>query len=82
MLGQIEMSVPARNHQREYGKIYLAIVFLAFLEQDGMNVSFEVIHCDQGLVEREGQRLGISDSDQQRPASPGPWVTASASMDW
>ena len=50
--------------------------FCALFEQHGMNVSFEVIDCDQGLVEGEGQCLGVSDSDQQGasqarvPASP------------
>ncbi len=67
------MSVPARNHQSQHGKSYIRrLFFLAFLEQDGMNVSFEMIHSDQGLVEREGQRLGVSDSDQQRPGQPRP----------
>ena len=70
LLGQVKMSVAARNHQSQHGKIHLPIIFLeffflAFFEQDGMNVSFEVIDGDQGLVEGEGQRLGVSDSDQQ-----------------
>ena len=64
------MSVSARNHQRQHGEIHLAIVLLALFEQHGMNVSFEVIDGDQGLVEGEGQRLGVSDSDQQRAGQP------------
>ncbi len=35
------------------------------LEQHGMNVSLEMIHGDQWLVEREGQSLGEADADQQ-----------------
>ena len=59
------MCVSARNHQRQHRKLDLPIVFLPFLEQNGMDMSFEVIHRDQGLVERKSQRLGIGDSDQQ-----------------
>ena len=72
LLGQVKMSVSARNHQSQHGEIHLAIIFLPFLEQHGMNVSFEMIHGDQRLVEGEGQRLGISDSDQQGARQPRP----------
>ena len=81
LLRQIKMGVTARHHQRQHGETHLAIIFLPLFEQHGMNVPFEMIDGDQGLIERESQRLGISDSYQQRPAKPGPWVTASASMD-
>ena len=36
-----------------------------------MNVSFEMIDSDQGFVEGEGQRFGVSDSDQQGAGQPG-----------
>ncbi len=40
-----------------------------------------MIDGDQRLIERERQCFRVADSDQQAPANPGPWVTASASMD-
>ena len=63
---------PPETTKRQHGEIHLAIIFLPFLEQHGMNVSFEMIDRDQGLVESEGQSLSVSDSDQQRARQPRP----------
>jgi hypothetical protein len=36
-----------------------------------MDVSFEVVHGDERLVQAEGHRLGITDADQQRACESG-----------
>ena len=58
------------------------IAFLPLFQEHSVDVAFQMIHRDQRLVQRKGQRLGIADSYQQvTPARPGPWVTAMASTD-
>ena len=42
------------------------------LEQDGVNVAFEVVHRDERLVESKRQRLGVADADKQRAGESGP----------
>ena len=54
LLRQIKMSVSAGNDQRQHRKAQLAIAFLPFFEQHGVNVPLEMIDCDQWLLEREG----------------------------
>ena len=72
-LCQIKMGVAARDDQRQHGETQIIVIsLLTFLEQDGMNVTFEMVHRDQRLVESEGQRLGIADADQQRAGQSGP----------
>ena len=57
------MSVSSRDNEREDWKDQFTVAFLPFLEQHGMNMTFEMIHGDQRLVQSEGQRLGIADAD-------------------
>src|SRR5438874_11478322 len=76
------MRVTARYHQGEDRKAQLAISALPLFQQHGMDVPFQVIHRDQRLFQREGQSLGIAHATSSAPASPGPWVTAIASMVW
>ncbi len=57
------MSVSSRDNEREDWKDQFTVALLPFLEQHGMNMTFEMIHCDQRLVQSEGQRLGIADAD-------------------
>ena len=63
---------PPETTRASTGKFDFAIVFLPLLEQHGMNVPFEVIDGDQGLIERKGHCLGIADADQQRPGQARP----------
>jgi len=65
-LGEVQMRVPAADHQCKDRKLQLDISFLAFLEQYGMNVPFQMVDRDQRLVGSEGQRLGIAESYQER----------------
>ena len=82
LLCQIKMRVSARDHQRQHRETQLAVPPLPFFQQHGVNVAFQMIHGDQRLVQRKGQRLGIADADQQRlQPVPGPAVTASASIE-
>src|ERR1700730_18971712 len=55
LLSHIEMGVSAGDYQCQHWKTDLTIAFLTLLEQDGMDVTFKVIHRDQGLIEREGE---------------------------
>ncbi len=56
---------PPETTSASRGNSDLPIAFLALLEQNGVDVTFKMIHGDQRLVEREGQRLGVADADQQ-----------------
>ena len=50
----------AADHQRERGKTHVGV-----FEQDGVNMTFDMIHRDRGEVAGEAERLGIGDADQQ-----------------
>ena len=64
MLGEVEMRVTSRDHQREHREIEFAISALPLLEQHGMNMPFKVVDRNQRFVEREGQSLGKADADK------------------
>ena len=66
------MSVAAGDDQRQHRETQLVIALPPLLQQHRMNVAFEMIHRDQRLVERKGQRLGIADADQQRSGKSRP----------
>src|SRR5579872_5263051 len=51
--GEIQVRMAARNHQRQHRELQFVITFLALLEEHSVNMSFEMVHGDQGLVERE-----------------------------
>ena len=59
------MRVAARDHQRQHRKMKLAILALPLLEQHSMNVPFKMVHGDQRLLQREGQRFGKADADEE-----------------
>ena len=63
---------PPETTRASTGKFISRLFLLPFFEQDGMDVSFEVIDGDQRFIERESQRLGVSDSDQQGAGQPRP----------
>ena len=60
------MGMSAGNHQSQQGKAQVAVSLLALFEQDGMNVTFEMINRNQRLFQRERQRFGVADADQER----------------
>src|SRR5260370_39350250 len=64
-LGKIKMRVSARDHQREHRKMKIGISALPLLEQHRMDVSLKMVHSNQRLLQREGQRLGKADANQQ-----------------
>src|SRR5215469_10500025 len=64
--GQVKMRVASGDYQCQHGEAKFAIAFLALFEQDGMDVSFEMIDRDQRLLEREGQSFGVTDTDEKR----------------
>ena len=64
--GQIQVGVPSRHDQSEHGKLQFVIALLPLFQQNRMNVAFKMVHRNQRLVERKGQRLGIADAHQQR----------------
>ena len=43
----------------------------ARFHQDGVDVAFEVIDGDQGLIEAEGEGFGVGDADQQCASEAG-----------
>ena len=59
------MRVSAGNDQSEQRKTQIAISLLPLFEQNGMNVAFEMIDGNQRFFQRERQRLGVADSDEQ-----------------
>src|SRR5437879_1611596 len=60
------MCVAARNYQGEHGEAKITISLLPFFQQHCMNVAFKVVHRNQWLIQRKGQRFRIADPDQQR----------------
>src|SRR3954471_1228575 len=65
------MRVSTGNYEREHGKAQFAISFLPFFQQDGMDVALKMVNCDKRLVEREGERLGIANADEERSCKAG-----------
>src|SRR5579864_1653707 len=63
---QVQMRMAARDHQRKYGKREVVIAPLPLIEENSMNVSFEMVYRDQRLIQRKSQRLRISHAYQQR----------------
>src|SRR5262249_3760348 len=50
----------------------LEVSFLLLLQQNGVNVTFQMVHGDERLVQRKGQRFGVADTNQQRSRQPPP----------
>ena len=69
--GEEQARMPPGGHQREGGKGCLSnglagrAVHLVF-EQNGVDVTFQVVHADQRLAEGKRQRFAIDESDQER----------------
>ena len=71
MRSQIKMRVPARDDEGQNRELQVVVSLLPFLKQHSMDVSFEVVDGNQRLVEREGQRLSVTDADEQGSGQAG-----------
>lgn len=72
-LRQIQVRVAPRNHQCHHRRRSLRQQLRRTLHQHSIDVPFQVIHCQQRLPERKGQRLRIRNPHQQRPRQPRPF---------
>jgi putative nucleotidyltransferase with HDIG domain len=68
-MGDIEVGVAAGNHQSQSSGTRIEGFTLS--QQNGMNVALKVVHRDQRFLQGESQRLGVSDSHQQRARQAG-----------
>ncbi len=59
------MCVSAGNHQRQHRERQLKIPFLLFLQQNSVNMAFQMVHRYQRLIQRKRKRFGEADADQQ-----------------
>ena len=66
----VKNGVAAGNDEADGRQLGPFPCFVRF-EEDGMNVAFEMIYRDQRLVERLGQRFGVSDADEERADEAG-----------
>jgi len=67
---QKKMGVTSADHQSEHRKFQFAIAFLALFQQDGVDVSLEMIDSDERFLDRVGERLGVTQTNQQRSGEP------------
>jgi hypothetical protein len=67
--GEIKMRMAAGNHERKSRR--LGALLCAVLQKHRVDVAFQVIHCNQGLAECPGQRLGVSHAHQECSGEPG-----------
>ncbi len=66
----VKNCVAAGNDEADGGKFGPLPCSMRF-EEDGVDVAFEMIYRDQRLVERLGQRFGVSDADEERADEAG-----------
>jgi hypothetical protein len=59
--GEIEMGVAAGNHEGQGSRIVIIEHFL-LRQQNGVNVTLEMVDRDERLAQGEGQRLGVGDA--------------------
>src|SRR5258708_37773595 len=59
------MSVSAGDDQREHGKFQVSASALFPLEENGMDVAFQMIDGDERFFQSESKRFGKTDSYQQ-----------------
>ena len=74
LLNEVEMGVPTRDDKCEGGKLERFILGgspLGMLQENSVDVPFEVVDGDERQVAREGQGLGVTDSDKQGACEPG-----------
>ena len=63
------MRVAAGNHERKSRRV--GALLCAVLQKHRVDVAFQVIHRNERLAERPGQRLGISHAHEQGSGEPG-----------
>src|ERR1700677_2099947 len=64
------MRVTTRDDQRQHWETQIVISLAALLEQNSMNVAFEMVYSDERLIESERERLGIADAHEQCARQP------------
>ena len=62
----------AAHHQGQHRKFQLVVALLALLQQNSVDVPLEMINSDERLLDGIGERLGVTQPNQQRPREPGP----------
>ena len=72
---------PPETTSASTGKCNFVISFLPLFQHHRMYMAFEMVDRNQRLVEREGEGFRVTNPTSSAPASPGPWVTAMASID-
>src|SRR5258705_13969335 len=65
LFGEIQMSVSARDDQREHRKLQIVISALLPFKKHSVNVALEMIYSDERLLQSKGQRFGKTDPDQK-----------------
>jgi poly(A) polymerase len=71
LIGKVEMGVAAADDQREDRQCEGVLLALAHLQQNRVDVAFEVIDGDERLAEGEGQGFGVGDADEQSAGEAG-----------
>src|SRR5664279_5806696 len=65
------MSVTSTYHQSQHRKLQLAVAFLTLFQQDGVDVSLEMIDSDERFLDGVSERLGVTQTNQQRSGETG-----------
>src|SRR5271169_1520087 len=71
LFSEVQVSVPATDHQRKHRERKVMLAALALLQQHSMDMSFKVVDGNEGLLHRESEALGVTESDQQRARQAG-----------
>src|SRR5579862_7888235 len=66
----VENCVAAGDNKADGGDLRMARGEVRF-EDYGVDVAFEVIYCDQRLVERQGENFAISHADEKSAGEAG-----------
>src|SRR5215471_2274341 len=69
---QIEVSVSARHDQCQHREVQIVVTLLPLFKQHRMDVPLQMVYSNERLIESEGQRLGVTDTDQQRSSKTRP----------
>ncbi len=66
-LGEVQVRMTSGDDKGKGGLVLLGSggSVLALFEEDGVNMAFEVVDGDDGEIAREGEGLGVGDSDEE-----------------
>src|ERR1700747_2221605 len=67
----IENGVPARHDQADGRHLRMPLEEVGF-ENHRVNMTFEMIHCDERLAEREGENFAVGHTNEER--TPYTWA--------